>query len=79
MKRWENPERVRVIIEFAVKSSKYPQTVVVQDFQSRRDMGITDDEILQIANVASIAVYLDTMADTFKVEVDQEYKNVLGQ
>lgn len=74
-----NPERIRAIIEFAVKTAKYPQTLVPEDYENLRSRGISNDEIVQIINVAGFAVYLDIVADALKVEVDPELTEALSK
>ncbi len=74
-----NPERIRVIIEFALKAAKHPQDLVPDDYENLRAMGISNDEIVQIIHVAGIAVYVDLIADALKVEVDQALIDALGQ
>jgi uncharacterized peroxidase-related enzyme len=65
-----NPERIRAIIEFALKAAKYPKDLSSEDYERLRNMGISDDEILQIIFAAGIAVFADIVADALKVEVD---------
>ncbi len=74
-----NPERIRAIIEFALKAAKYPQSLKPEDYEKLRDMGISNDEIVQIVTVAGVAVYLDIMADALKVEVDESLTEALGK
>jgi alkylhydroperoxidase family enzyme len=74
-----NPERVRVIIEFSVKMSQDPQSVTHEDFDSMRELGVSDDEILEIIIVAAHAVSADIIADTLKVPVESEVYAGLGR
>lgn len=66
-----NPQRIRAIIEFSLKAAKHPQDLDPEDYDGLREMGISNDEIVQIVFVAGIAVFVDIIADALKVEVDQ--------
>jgi len=74
-----DPERVRVIIQFAVKMSKYPQSVTHEDFDRLREFGVSDEEILEIVIVAAHAVSADIIADTLKVPVEPDVYTALGR
>jgi uncharacterized peroxidase-related enzyme len=74
-----NPERVRVIIQFCVKMSLNPQSVTNEDFEKMRDMGVTDEEILEIVIVAAHMVSADVIADTLKVPVEPDVYKALGR
>lgn len=73
-----NPERIRAIIEFALKAAKYPQTIVSDDYQSLRDLGISNDEIVQIIFVAGMGVFSDILADSTKLTVDKDIIEALA-
>jgi uncharacterized peroxidase-related enzyme len=74
-----NPERVRVIIQFCVKMSKDPQSVTNEDFDRMRELGVSDEEILEIVIVAAHAVSADIIADTLKVPVESDVYAALGR
>ena len=74
-----NPERVRVIIQFCVKMSKYPQSVTNKDFDRMREFGVSDEEILEIVLVAAHMVNADIIADTLKVPVEPDVYAALGR
>lgn len=74
-----NPERVRVIIQFSIKMSRDPQSITNEDFDSMREFGVTDEEILEIIIVAAHAVSADIIADTLKVPVETEVYAALGR
>lgn len=74
-----NPERIRTIIEFAVKTAKYPQSLVPADYENLRKQGVSNDEIVQIMHVVGLAVYADILTDALKVEVDPALLEALGR
>jgi uncharacterized peroxidase-related enzyme len=74
-----NPERIRSIIEFALKAAKYPQQLEPADYDAVRAHGVTNDEIIEIIMVAGFAVFLDIVADGLKVEVEKEVVDALAQ
>lgn len=74
-----NPERVRVIIQFCVKMSKYPQSLTNEDFERMRELGVSDEEILEIVIIAAHSVSADIIADTLKVPVERDVYVVLGR
>jgi uncharacterized peroxidase-related enzyme len=74
-----NPERVRVIIQFAVKMSHEPQTMTNEDFDKMREYGVNDAEILEIVMVVAHSVSSDIIADTLKVPVEQGVYAALGR
>ena len=74
-----SPERLQVIIRFSVKCAFDPQGLVEADYDRLRDDGISDDEIAQIIFVTALANFNDTLADSFKIDVDPAVKQALGR
>jgi uncharacterized peroxidase-related enzyme len=66
-----NPERVRAVIEFALAVAKHPKELTRADFDAVRSYGISDEELVEIIQVAGIAVYSDILADSLKIDVDE--------
>ena len=73
------PQRVRVIIEFAVKVAHDRQNLVAEDYAKVRAQGISDQELVEIILVAAIGIFNDTIADALKIEVDHEVTEALGR
>lgn len=71
------PERVRAILQFAVKVVHAPKAIDDEDFESLRRNGITDEEIVEIIVCAGVGMLHDTLADTLKVDVDALITNAL--
>lgn len=74
-----SPERIRAIIEFALKASHDPQSLVADDYERLRAMGVTEAEIVEIIYVAAIGKYVDTLADALKIPVDALVAEALGR
>ena len=72
-----NPERVRTIVEFAMKAAKKPQSIKPEDYDELHNHGITDAEIVEIVITAGYGVYLDIVADALKIPVDSAMKEAL--
>ena len=72
-------ERTRAIIEFALKAARSPQALNAKDYDRIRAFCPDNDEIMQIIFVASIAVYLNVVANALKIEVDPELSDASGQ
>jgi uncharacterized peroxidase-related enzyme len=74
-----SPERIRVIIEFALKAAHDPKSLVGEDYQRVRDVGVTDAEMVELILIAGFGVFGDTMADALKIEVEPETTRALGR
>ena len=72
-------DRVRAIIEFALKCSMHRENPTDEDFVKLREQGITDEEIVQIISLAAMCNYLNTMAIALKVEVDETVAEALDR
>jgi uncharacterized peroxidase-related enzyme len=73
------PQRVRVIIEFALKVAHDRRNLVAEDYDRVRLHGISNAEIVEIILIAAIGVFNDTMADALMIEVDDEVVEALGR
>lgn len=73
------PERIQAIIEFALKVAKHPKDLIMADYDRLRELGVTDEEIIEIILVAAVAVYSDTLADALKIEVESSVVEALGR
>jgi uncharacterized peroxidase-related enzyme len=74
-----SPERLRVIIEFAVKTAKQPKSLGPADLERVRDQGLSDAEVVEIMLIAAIGNLNDTLADALKTEVDAPVAKALGR
>jgi alkylhydroperoxidase family enzyme len=66
------PQRVRVIIEFALKVAHDRKNLVPEDYEKVRAQGISEAELVEIILIAAIGVLNDTVADALMIEVDNE-------
>ena len=73
------PERIRTTIQFALKVASKAKALVRDDYDRLREEGLTDGEIVEIIQLASIGSSGDVLADALKVEVDQGVAEMLGR
>jgi uncharacterized peroxidase-related enzyme len=72
------PQRVRVIIEFALKVSQDPQGLIAEDYQRVRAEGVSTAELLEVILIASVGKFNDTLADALKIDVDDMVAEALS-
>lgn len=65
------PERVQAIVAFGVKSAMSPNDMTAADYDKLRNMGISESEIVEIVALAGAGVYLNVVADSLKIDVDE--------
>jgi alkylhydroperoxidase family enzyme len=73
------PQRVRVIIQFALKVAHDRQNLVAEDYDRVRAQGISDAELVEVILISAIGVFNDIVADSLKIEVDNEVIEALGR
>jgi uncharacterized peroxidase-related enzyme len=71
------PERLQDIVRFAIKVATAPLEVVDEDFAILSEHGVSEAELMEIISMASVATYATIIADTLKVEVDDDFKMIL--
>jgi uncharacterized peroxidase-related enzyme len=74
-----SPERLQAIIQFAVKCAFDPKELTAADYDRVREQGVNDDELAQIIFLAALANFNDTLADSFKIEVEPNVLEALGR
>ncbi len=72
------PQRVQAIVKFAQKVALDPQGLEAADYDTVREQGIGDQELMEIIALAALGNFLDTLADGMKVEVDSVFTEALG-
>lgn len=72
------PRRVQVIVDFAVKIATQGQTLTEADYDVVRDQGVSEEELTEIIAIAALGNLLDTLADAFKIDIDQTIKDAIG-
>lgn len=73
-----SPSRVQTIVRFAEKCARDRQNLNDADYELVRAQGISDDEIIEIVGLAALANFLDTIADSLKLEVDDMIAQALA-
>ncbi|HET7769867.1 MAG TPA: hypothetical protein VFN74_13905 [Chloroflexota bacterium] len=74
-----SPERIRVTIEFALKVASRAKNLVRADYDALRAHGVSDEEIVEIIQLAALGSSGDVLADALKVEVDDVVAEALGR
>ena len=74
-----SPERIRAIIEFAVKVAQNPQALGPEDYQQVLEQGVTEGELAEIIMTVALGNCGDTVADALKVEVDPMAAEIVGR
>ncbi|MCR9165368.1 MAG: carboxymuconolactone decarboxylase family protein [Nannocystaceae bacterium] len=70
------PQRVRDIVSFGVKCARAPRSLEAADFDSLRQHGLTDGEILEVISMAGLALYANTIADATGMEADRMFSEL---
>jgi uncharacterized peroxidase-related enzyme len=73
-----SPERIRATIQFALKVAASPKTLAREDYDALRAQGVSEEELVEIILVASMAGSGDTLADALKIEVDPSVSEALA-
>lgn len=66
------PPPQRAIIKFGLKTARDPKSVTDDDFQTLRDYGLSDGEIMEVTMLAACGNFLDTWADVSGIQIDWE-------
>lgn len=74
-----SPQRLQAIIQFALQCAFDAQALTAADYERVREQGISDDEMAQIIFLAALANFNDTLADSFKIEVEPGVLEALGR
>jgi uncharacterized peroxidase-related enzyme len=71
------PERMRKIIQFAIRCADEPHALKEEDYAQIRNYGISDSEIVEIISLAAMGSYFDIIAEASKLEVDNYLQELL--
>jgi uncharacterized peroxidase-related enzyme len=74
-----SPERLRNIIQFALKVVHSPKSVSREDYDTLRDGGLADEEIMEIVMISAMGQLHDILADSLKIDVDAMVVEGLAQ
>lgn len=63
----------RAMIDYAVKLTRTPHTVDVEDIERLRSVGFDDRAILDVCQVTSYYAYVNRLADGLGVELEESW------
>lgn len=72
------PKRTQDIIKFATKVATDPINLVDKDYEMVKQHGVSDAELMEIIAMASLATYAIIIADTLKIDIDEEFQEILA-
>ena len=64
------PPPQRAMIKLGLKTARDPKSVTDEDFQTLRDYGLSDGEIMEVTMLAACGSFLDTWAHVSGIQVD---------
>lgn len=67
------PLRVQAIVRFALMACHSPKAIGREHFDTLRDHGLSDEEIVEITFLASMGQMNDILADVLKAELDDMF------
>lgn len=65
--------KLHAMIGFALKSSRDPRSLTKDDYESLRQRGLTQSEIMEVVAMSAFAVYANIIADATGMESDQMF------
>jgi uncharacterized peroxidase-related enzyme len=68
--------KVRDIVLFGLKSSRDPSSLVTADFDSLKQHGLDDADIVEVIAMSALAVYANIMADATAMDPDEMFATV---
>jgi uncharacterized peroxidase-related enzyme len=71
--------KVRAMIRFALKCSRNPQALAADDYESLKEVGLKQSEIVELIAMAGLAVYANIMADATGMEADEMFATAGGE
>lgn len=74
-----SPKRLQAILRFALQCAFSAQELTTADYDRVREQGVSDDELAQIIFLAALGNLNDTIADSFKIEVESVVLEGLGR
>ena len=70
------PETTRAILSFGLKCARNPQTLEAGDFESLKQFGLADAEIVEVISMSALAVYANILADATGVADDDMFQTL---
>jgi alkylhydroperoxidase family enzyme len=68
----------RAVMAFAAKVARDAATVTAADVQELRDVGLSDDDVLDVALAAAARCFFATALDAVGAQADRELADALG-
>ena len=68
-------EREKAIVEYSLKITKTPSKMTKDDVEMLRNVGLTDEAILNVVMVNSYFAFVNRMADGLGIELEDYWKN----
>ena len=65
----------RAIIKFVEKMTLTPSLLTDQDVESLRDVGFSDENVLEICAIAALFNYVSRIADALGIELEEHYSD----
>jgi alkylhydroperoxidase family enzyme len=69
-------KKVRDILHFAVKCSRNPQSLTDEDYETLRQHGLKQSEIVELIAMSALAVYANIIADATAMEADEMFSTI---
>ena len=66
------PSPHREIIQFAIKAAGNPNSITTADYETLREVGVTNEEIMEAGMMAAFTNFINTWADLSGIPVDGE-------
>jgi len=63
--------KLHAMIHFALKCSRNPQEMTEQDYETLRQHGLKQSEIMELVAMAALAVYANIISDATAMEPDE--------
>lgn len=74
-----NPLKTRATLQFSVDCALSPLSIDEKRRDDLKSHGFTDGEIVEIIAMVSFALYAINLADAMKIEIDDDFKQILRQ
>lgn len=65
--------RERAILDYAVKLTENPSAMNERDVEGLREVGLSDDQILEVVEIASWFNYINRVADALDVRLEPDF------
>jgi uncharacterized peroxidase-related enzyme len=72
------PERVRATIQFALRVARSPKTLERDDYDALRAQGVSEEELVEIIQLAALGSFGDALSDALKIDVDPAVSEALA-